>query len=156
MSDTDPARYIEDAVAHALRLAETWPAWDGAPRAVDDRVYTPHKAIRRLGDHLVDHLAEFEARVAGAAPLPDHWHASAITTPADLAGFTREDLDEARSRLTRLAQIWSLRLRAIDEERLDRVEGDAWTLRQIAEHLGSTYYADAVGALRPPSGSPSA
>ncbi len=142
-----PAQSIEDAVTHALRLAETWPAWDGEPRAVDDRVYTPHKAIRRLADHLVDHLAEFEARVAGQPTLPDHWHASAITTPADLAPFTREDLDEARSRLTRLAQIWSLRLHAIDDERLDRAEGDAWTLRALAHHLGSTYYADAVGPL---------
>jgi len=49
--------------------------------------------------------------------------------------------------LTRLAQIWALRLRALDDERLDRVEADAWTLRQIAFHLGSTFYADAVGNL---------
>ncbi|MEV1333800.1 hypothetical protein AB0J20_29980 [Micromonospora costi] len=143
----DPAQIIEDTVAYALRLAETWPAWDGRPIAAEDRVYTPHKAVRRLADHLLDHLAELEARLAGQTPLPDHWQASAITTPADLAPFTKEDLDEARSRLTRLAQIWSLRLRALDDERLDRVEGDAWTLRQVAFHLGSTYYADAVGDL---------
>ncbi|SCG64497.1 hypothetical protein [Micromonospora humi] len=148
--DRDPARVVEDAVAHALRLAETWPAWDGQARAAGDRVYTPHKALRRLADHLVDHLAELEARLAGRSPLPDHWHASAITTPADLAPFTPEDLDEARSRLTRLAQIWSLRLRALDDERLDRVEGGAWTLRQVAFHLGDTFYADAVGDLTTP------
>jgi hypothetical protein len=151
-----PARYIEDAVAHALRLAESWPAWDGVPRVAGDRVHTPHKALRRLADHLVDHLAAFEARVVGQPPLPDHWHASAITTPADLAAFTPEDLDEARSRLTRLAQVWSLRLRAVDDERLDRVENDAWTLREIARHLGNTHYADAVGDLSSPGGSPSA
>jgi len=142
-----PAQVIEDNVAYALRLAETWPAWDGRPLAAGDRVYTPHKAIRRLADHLLDHLAELEARLAGQPPLPDHWHASAITTPADLAPFTREDLDEARSRLTRLAQIWSLRLRALDDERLDRVEAGAWTLRQVAFHLDNTFYADAVGDL---------
>jgi hypothetical protein len=145
--DRPPAQVIEGVVAHALRLAETWPAWDGRPRAVEDRIYTPHKAIRRLADHLLDHLAELEARVAGEPPLPDHWHASAITTPADLAPFTREDLDEARSRLTRLAQIWSVRLNALGDERLDRIEGDAWTLRQVAFHLGNTFYADAVGNL---------
>jgi hypothetical protein len=146
--DRHPAQVIEDAVAHTLRLAQTWPSWDGQPLAVEDRVYTPHKAIRRLADHLLDHLAELEARLAGESPLPDHWHASAITTPADFAAFTSEDLDEARSRLTRLAQIWSLRLRALDDERLDRVDGDAWTLRQVAFHLGdSTFYADAVGDL---------
>lgn len=146
--DRHPAKVIEDTVAHALRLAGTWPAWDGRPMAVEDRVYTPHKAIRRVADHLVDHLAELEARLAGQPPLPDHWHASAVTTAADLAPFTVEDLDEARSRLTRLAQVWSLRLRALDDERLDRREGDAWTLRQVAFHLGeSTFYADSVGDL---------
>ncbi|HEX6681676.1 MAG TPA: hypothetical protein VF062_02735 [Candidatus Limnocylindrales bacterium] len=145
----DPAQVIADAVAHALRLAETWTAWDGRPRATGDRIYTPHKAVRRLADHLLDHLAELDARLAGQLPIADRWHASMITTPADLAPFTREDLDEARSRLTRLAQIWTLRLRALDDERLDRREGDAWTLRQIAFHLGSTFYADAVGDLSP-------
>jgi hypothetical protein len=147
--DRDPALVIEGAVAHALRLAQTWPAWDGRPIPAGDRVYTPHKAVRRLGDHLLDHLAELEARLAGQAPPPDHWHASAVTTPADLAAFTAADLDEAGSRLTRLARIWSLRLHSLDAERLDRSEGDAWTLRQVAFHLGSTYYADAVGDLTP-------
>jgi hypothetical protein len=145
----DPAMVIEDAIGHALRLAETWPFWDGRPLAVEDRIYTPHKAIRRIADHLLDHLAELEARLAGRPPLPDHWHASAITTPADLAPFTVEDLDEARSRLTRLGQIWSLRLRSLDAERLDRAEGDAWTLRQVAFHLDNTFYADAIGDLSP-------
>jgi hypothetical protein len=143
----DPAHVIEGAVAHALRLARTWPAWDGRPIPAGDRVYTPHKALRRLTDHLVDHLAEFEARLAGQTPLLDHWHASAVTTPADLAPFTETDLDEARSRLTRLAGIWAVRLGAVDDERLDRAEDGAWTLRQVAFHLGSTYYADAVGDL---------
>ncbi len=145
--DRDPAQVIEHAVAHALRLAETWPAWDGEPRAAEDRLYTPHKAIRRLADHLLDHFAELEARLAGRSPLADHWHGSAITTPADLAPFTPEDLDEARSRLTRLAQLWSLRLQTLDDERLDRVDADAWTLREVALHLDSTFYADAVGDL---------
>ena len=86
------------------------PGWDGVPVAVGDRVYT---AIRRVADHLVDHPAEIEARVAGAATIPDTWYASAITTPADLAPFTAEDLDEGRSRLTRLAQVLEVRLRAL-------------------------------------------
>lgn len=93
-------------------------------------------------------------RLAGEPSLPDHWHASAVTTPADLAPFTPADLDEARSRLTRLAQIWRVRLRPLGDERLDRAEGDAWTLRQIAFHLGNTYYADAVGDLTARPGRP--
>jgi hypothetical protein len=145
--DRDPAELIEQSVAHALRLARTWPAWDGRPRRVGDRIYTPHKSIRRITDHLIDHLAELEARLAGQTPLADRWHHSAITTPADLAAFTEDDLDEARSRLTRLAQVWSVRVRSVDPDRLDRAEGSAWTLRQVTFHVASTYYADALGDL---------
>jgi hypothetical protein len=135
-------------VEHVLALAATWTAWDGRPAHVDDRLYTPHKAIRRVGDHLVDHLAELEARLVGEIPQPDHWHASATTTAADLAPFTQDDLDEARSRLTRLARIWANRLDALTEDQLDRSPGEGWTFRELALHLEeSTYYADALGDL---------
>jgi hypothetical protein len=63
--------------------------------------------------------------------------------------FTPEDLDEARSRLTRLAQVLNVRLRALTDEELDRCLADAWSPRQIAFHLEeSLYYAHAVGNLR--------
>ncbi|MGA5818058.1 hypothetical protein ACPC54_09385 [Kitasatospora sp. NPDC094028] len=145
----DPARQITEAVARVLDLAATWTAWDGRPLAVDDRVYTPHKAIRRVADHLVDHLAELEARLAGQEPQPDHWHASATTTPADLAPFTAEDLDEARSRLVRLDGIWADRLRALTEAQLDRSPGRGWPFRQLAAHVAGSldYYAGAIGRL---------
>ncbi|MFF5480281.1 hypothetical protein ACFY5C_23485 [Streptomyces sp. NPDC012935] len=143
-----PADAVTAMVDHVLTLAATWPNWDGTLARVDDRVYTPHKAIRRVADHLIDHLAELEARLAGEQPRPDHWHASGITTEADLAPFTPQDLDEARSRLTRLARIWANRLDALSDDQLDDSPGDGWTFREIARHLeGSTYYADAVGDL---------
>jgi hypothetical protein len=145
-----PSRAILEMVEQVLALAETWTSWDGVQRVSGDRVYTPHKAIRRVADHLIDHLAELEAGLAGATPLPDHWHASAVTTDADLAAFSAEDLMEARSRLTRLAQIWQLRLDALTDEQLDRREGAAWSPRQLAFHAAeSTNYADAVGNLTP-------
>jgi hypothetical protein len=53
----DPADAVAQMVADVLRLAETWGAWDGHPLPIDDRVYTPHKAIRRVADHMIDHLA---------------------------------------------------------------------------------------------------
>lgn len=148
--DRRPALVVTAMTDHVLRLAATWTTWDGTPLHVDGRTYTPHKAIRRVSDHLLDHLAEMEARLAGHAAMPDHWHASMTTTPADLAPFTDEDLDEARSRITRLAQIWTDRLDALTPEQLDHSPGDGWTFRQLAFHLGgSTYYADAVGVLVP-------
>ena len=148
VDDRHPADVVTAMVDDVLRLAATWTAWDGRPREVDGRVYTPHKAIRRLADHLVDHLAQIEAQLAGVPTIPDHWHGSATTTQADLAPFTGEDLDEARSRLIRLAQILDLRLRTLTDDRLDRREADAWSIRQIVFHLDeSRYYADAVGDL---------
>jgi hypothetical protein len=146
--ERDPADVVTGMVDHVLALVDTWPAWDGEPRPVDDRTYTPHKAVRRVADHMVDHLAEVEARVAGEPPIPDHWHASTITTAADRVPFTADDRDEAHSRLQRLSQVWRIRLRALDDARLDRHEGDAWTIREIAFHVAeSSYYADAVGDL---------
>jgi hypothetical protein len=146
--DRHPADVVTGMVHRVLQLVDTWPAWDGADRSVDDRVYTPHKAVRRVADHMIDHLAEVEARVAGLPTIPDRWHASAITFEADRAPFTADDRDEAHSRLERLAQVWAVRLRSLDDERLDRREGDAWTIREVAFHLAeSSYYADAVGDL---------
>ena len=148
--DRAPAAVVNAMVEQVLALAATWSAWDGRPRSRKDStfLYTPHKAIRRVADHLVDHLAEVEARLVGVATLPDHWHGSAVTTPADMASFTSEDLDEARSRLTRLGQMWALRLGGLDAERLDRQEGGTWTLRQVAFHVAeSVVYAESVGDL---------
>ncbi|GGV89567.1 hypothetical protein GCM10015535_43640 [Streptomyces gelaticus] len=146
--DRDPARLLTAMVDHVLALAATWTAWDGHPVPAGDRLYTPHKAIRRVADHMVDHLAEMEARLVGEDTQPDHWHASATTTAADLAPFTEADLDEARSRLTRLGRIWANRLDALTPDELDRSAGTGWTFRQLAFHLAeSAYYADSVGDL---------
>lgn len=146
--DREPASVVTAMIDHVLALAATWTAWDGRPLHAGARPYTPHKAIRRVTDHLIDHLAELEARLAGDRTLPDRWHASASTTPGDLAPFTGQDLDEAKSRLTRLGRIWTARLNALTPGRLDRSPGEGWTFRQIAFHLAeSAYYADAVGDL---------
>ncbi len=155
VDDRHPADVVTAMVGHVLELAETWPRWDGKPIEVTvegqpPRTYTPHKAVRRVADHLLDHLAEIEARVAGQATEPDAWHGSMVTTAADLAAFTDEDLDEARSRLRRLAQLWDIRLRALSDHQLDAADGDAWTLRQVAFHVTeSAFYADSVGTLGP-------
>ncbi len=109
---------------------------------LDEQQNVPSRATWR------PHLAELEARLAGWPTEPDAWHGSMVTTPGDLAAFTVDDLDEARSRLRRLALIWEVRLRSLSGERLDASGGDAWTLRQVAFHVAeSAFYADSVGAL---------
>jgi hypothetical protein len=150
VDERDPADAIAQMVEHVLALAETWIWWDGEARSIEDRAYTPHKAIRRVADHMVDHLAQLECHIAEIPTLPDQWHASRITTPADRAPFGREDLDEARSRLSRLSQIWTIRLQSVPPDALDRAEGDGYTPREMAFcAAGSTYYADAIGVLIP-------
>ncbi|HEY7144964.1 MAG TPA: hypothetical protein VH637_12015 [Streptosporangiaceae bacterium] len=147
-----PARLVADGVEHCLQLAATWPAWDGTalvrgPDGESD-TWTPHKAMRRIADHLLDHLHEVEALLEGADPVPDQWHGRSVTLPADMAPFTGPDLDEARSRLRRLARCYLLRYTAAGPDAWDTCRGQAWTLREIAEHVANvSYYADQVGPL---------
>src|SRR5712675_585074 len=112
-ADPNPGQLVAVAVDQCLELARTWHAWDGRPiaRTMDEglpNTWTPHKALRRIADHLLDHLHEVEALLAGAEPLPDEWHRR-VTLDADWARFTEPDFDEARSRLRRLARCYLLR-----------------------------------------------
>jgi hypothetical protein len=154
----DPGHAVERATWRVLELAGTWLAWDGRPVPAEDgvRLYTPHKAIRRYADHLIDHLAQIEAILAGRPSREDRWLASRVTTEADLARFTRDDLTEATERLTRLATTFRLRLLAAGPATWDTAgpatgdtagDGGRWTIRQIAEHVADPWYAEQVGDL---------
>ena len=148
----NPASALVDAVARVLALARTWPAWDGRPCTADDgRVLTPHKAVRRTADHMVDHLAEVEALLAGVPTEEDRWLASSATTTADLAPFTDADVVEAEQRLRRLARTFELRYAAAGPDAWDAPRGTHWTLRAIAEHVATPWYAEQVGDLSPPA-----
>ena len=148
-----PAQLVVDAVEQCLSLAATWHAWDGRPVARTDdegmpNTWTPHKALRRITDHLIDHLHEVEALLAGAEAMPDEWHGRSVTLDADWARFTEPDFDEARSRLRRLGRCYLLRYATAGPAAWDSERGQAWTLRGIAEHVaGVTHYAEQVGKL---------
>ncbi|HEY1627561.1 MAG TPA: hypothetical protein VGG16_27605 [Streptosporangiaceae bacterium] len=152
VDDRDPATLIPAAVAMILDVAETWLGWDGRPVYRDGNAWTPHKSLRRVADHLLDHLTEIECRLAGRPTLPDHWHGRMVTTDADFARFTEIDLDEATSRLTRLAACYQARIGGLDAETLDRRPDEAtWTIREVVHHVSHvTYYADTVGRLAEP------
>jgi hypothetical protein len=152
--DRDPAGLVTAAVESVLATAETWLGWDGRPAYRDGNAWTPHKALRRVTDHLLDHFAEIECRLAGHPTIPDRWHGRMVTTDADFARFTEIDLDEATSRLTRLAACYAARLASVGPAELDAPspagrEGE-WTLRQVVHHVANvTYYAEALGRLGP-------
>lgn len=147
--DEDVSQVVPAAVTQVLDIAETWLGWDGRPVYREGNAWTPHKALRRVADHLLDHLAEIECRLAGMATLPDRWHGRMITTDADFGRFTEVDLDEASSRLTRLAACYQARLGSLDASVLDaRPDEATWTIREVAHHVSHvTGYADLVGRL---------
>jgi hypothetical protein len=147
--DRDVAELIPAAVEEVLAVAETWLGWDGRPVFNDGNAWTPHKALRRVTDHLIDHLAEIECRLAGTAPLPDQWHGRKLTLDTDTARFSEADLDEATSRLSRLALCYRSRLAGLPDDVLD-APSEAWTLRQVVHHVANvTYYARMLGRLAP-------
>jgi hypothetical protein len=147
-----PAQLVVAGVERCLALASGWPAWNGQLIVGEPggaaSTWTPHKAVRRIADHLVDHLHEVEALLAGAEAMPDEWHGRTVTLDADLAPFAAPDLDEARSRLRRLARCYLLRFAAAGPAAWDMSRGEAWTRREIAEHVAEvSYYAEQVGQL---------
>lgn len=148
---SNPGDAVLTGVERALELARTWLAWDGRPRLAEDgvRLYTPNKAMRRYADHLLDHLAEIEALLAGRPSEPDSWHGSAVTLAADWTPFTEAELNEATQRLRRLAQTYVLRLAAAGPEEWDRPREANWTIREIVEHVSTSWYAEQVGDLAP-------
>jgi hypothetical protein len=79
----NPGSLVGPAVEYVLKIASTWYAWDGRPVATEENVWTPHKALRRVQDHLLDHLAEVEALLAGAPTIPDTWYGRTVTIDAD-------------------------------------------------------------------------
>jgi hypothetical protein len=146
----DPGARVQRAVEQCLDIAQTWLAWDGRAHVSEDgdRIYTPHKAVRRIADHVIDHLAEVEALLAGVETTPDEWHASLVTFEGDWARFTEQDLVEAQQRLGRLGRTFALRIAAAGSEEWDRARTPNWTLREICDHLtGVVWYAEQVGRL---------
>lgn len=148
-SETNPADLVVAGVERTLELAATWLDWDGRGRLSEggDRLYTPNKAIRRHSDHLVDHLAEVHALLAGVPTKPDRWLASAVTLESDWAPFGPAELNEAGQRLRRLARTYQVVYQAAGPAEWDRPREPSWTLRRIAAHVGSSWYAEQVGDL---------
>jgi hypothetical protein len=142
-----PDELVLVAIEDALARAASWVGWNGSAVMSLGNAWTPHKAMRRITDHLVDHLAQIECRVVGEEPVADLWRGRAVTLDSDWTRFTELDLDEATARVRRLAQVLALRLRSLRDTWDADADGE-WSLRAIARHL-----ADATDAYasRPPA-----
>ncbi len=149
MTRGDPTEAIVVGVDQTLQLARTWLNWDGRPFVSEggDRIYTPHKVIRRYADHLIDHFAQIEGLLAGRPTEGDGWHGSLVTSASDWASFTEVDLVEATQRLRRLARLYVMRLGRLDAAQWDEPRGPDWTLREIVEHVAPAWYAEQIGDL---------
>jgi hypothetical protein len=139
----EPPDMLIESVEECLREAAGWLDWDGKPTSSEGSTWTPHKSMRRVTDHLIDHLAHTEAVLDGDPPFEDTWRGRMVTMPADWAPFTEMDLDEASSRLRRLARIYAARLRAAGSDAWDAEREGDWTLRRHAVHcaLSLVWYA---------------
>jgi len=144
----DPDELVLRSVEDALATAERWIGWSGGALFSLGNAWTPHKALRRITDHLIDHLNQVECRAAGVAPVPDDWRGRATTLATDWAPFTEDELNEASARLRRLAQTTAGRLLALRDEWDRDPGGGEWTLRAIATHLAE---ASATYASRAPT-----
>ena len=121
-----------NGIEDTLEVMDRWAGWNGTGTRGGGSVWTPHKSTRRIVDHLVDHIAQIECRIAGVAPVADTWRGRRMTVDADWARYTELDFEEARARIRRLAQVLSLRI-AAHPELWD--EGGEWSLRGIVDHL---------------------
>jgi hypothetical protein len=143
----EPDEAVLLSVEDALAVAEKWVGWNGGAQFSLGNAWTPHKALRRITDHLVDHLNQIVCRTSGIAPVPDLWRGRSTTLASDWAPFAENELDEATARLRRLGQVIGAELLAHREDWDTDPGGGEWTLRAIATHLAE---ASATYASRAP------
>jgi hypothetical protein len=70
-----------------------------------------------------------------------------VTLAAHHAPISEADLVEAQQRLRRLARTFELRHAAAGPHEWDAPRGEEWTLRQVAEHVANSWYAEQLGDL---------
>jgi hypothetical protein len=131
-----------------LALAATWLGWDGRPIVSDGNAWTPHKAVRRTVDHLIDHIAQVDALMNGRSPRPGGWLGRSVTTPSDFAPFTESDLNEAQERLERLFDVFITQIRTTPQASWTNLRDGDFAIVDIADHMANIgYYARQVGSL---------
>ena len=57
----DHEAVMRAALDACLTTAETWLGWSGQARVGIGSVWTPHKVMRRITDHLIEAIGEYTA-----------------------------------------------------------------------------------------------
>lgn len=141
----DPVLHIRTAHAQARNYLGSL-ADAELPNAVPTAMgytMTPRKALRRVLDHLLDHLNQIEQWVLwqrdGSIPVPtDGWVGSSVTLDDDRPPLSSQELAAWLWRIDLSVQLLAQRVSALDLEQLDWQPPNAgWTLRKILHHVAS-------------------
>src|SRR5437899_3437706 len=101
----------------------------------------PRKALRRVLDHVLDHLNQIDQwqawRRDGVAPTPtDGWAPSQVTLPEDRLPLAANDLDAWLWRIDQATRLFTQRVESLSNAELDWQPPDAgWPLRWVAHHV---------------------
>jgi len=149
------AAHVE-ARRHLAHLAEHDPAKE-VRAALGSWTYTPRKALRRVLDHVLDHLNQIDQWLAwqrdGVSPTPtDGWAPSQVTLPEDRLPLVATDLDAWLWRIDQATRLFIQRVGSLSNAEIDWQPPDGgWPLRRVAHHVArdEVFYAASLDEALP-------
>lgn len=147
----DPVAHIQVGYMKTRTYLERLPQHDPTHivpiSAQDGYVYpmTPRKILRRVLDHLLDHLNQIDQWVAwqdhDIVPVPtDGWAPSAVTLDEDTLPLTEADLSAWLWRIDLVVGLLTTRTSHLTSAQLDWQPPDGgWNLRRVIHHVARTY-----------------
>ena len=156
----DPVQHLQAAHAeargHLVRLTDHDPAIE-VRAALGSWTYTPRKALRRVLDHVLDHLNQIDQWLAwrrdGVTPTPtDGWAPSQVTLAEDRLPLAASDLDAWLWRIDQATRLFIQRVESLSNDELDWQPPDGgWPLRRVAHHVArdEVFYAASLDDALP-------
>ena len=147
----DPVAHIQVGYAKTRTYLERLPRHDPACTVPiggrDGYVYpmTPRKVLRRVLDHLLDHLNQIDQWIAwqdhGIVPIPtDGWVPSAVTLDEDTLPLTEVDLSAWLWRIDLVNRLLTTRASQLTPAQWDWQPPDGgWNLRRVIHHVARGY-----------------
>ncbi len=151
----DPVQHLQAAHAeargHLVRLTDYDPVIE-VRATLGSWTYTPRKALRRVLDHVLDHLNQIDQWLAwrrnGVTPTPtDGWAPSQVTLPEDRLPLAANELEAWLWRIDQATRLFIQSVASLSNDELDWQPPDGgWPLRRVAHHVArdEVFYASAV------------